>query len=316
MGLLLACLLAATNLLGQNPDEQPILLFIDSNTIIGQIDAGMVYTGPGAAAYNLVGNTLYEGDIADRDKIVFLFGATELFPKRDAYVYFTNGQDVAYTWRKGILTLGKTGSQPDIERMLYAKPMGKDTYRIFAWENDAWLGTVVAPRAMRPAELLTTLHLFVLHYNLDHRVNDLLAASEQMFDSVPTGTLRPFLGSDPYREWIWDGKRLKPAWGIRVEDEWLFDGRYLKPAFGPTRDEWLWDGKVLKPAWDADPALQWAWESDFLRPFWNSTPDREFRKIDDRIKPAWSADPRFAWIMEGDIPLPIIALVVLGIADR
>lgn len=314
----------------------PILCFVDSNSIIGRLQSGQLYIGPGEAAYFLLGNTLYEGPKPDRDKILFLMGTTELFPKRPELVFFANGEDVAYSWRRGQLTLGRPGDFQDLEIMLEVRDLsteedGKDKrrYGVYDWADGAWLGTVASPYPIRPAELIACLHLYVLHYDLDRRVNDRLAAitgdasytgDSALVDSMAVdsmGSGRIFL---PYggqaSEWIWDGETLKPAWGVRFEDEWTFDGRYLSPKAGGTRQEWQWDGTILKPAWSAEPSLQWQFRNGTLRPFWNSSADREWRYIDGRIRPTYNPDPRRTWEVEGDIPLPVIALVVLGIADR
>lgn len=316
----------------------PVLCFVDSSSIIGRLDEGQVFIGPGEAAYFLLGNTLYEGPKPDRDRILFLMGTTELFPRRPELVFFADGQDVAYSWRKGRLTLGRPSDYDDLEIMLEVRdlsaknvksPSDRRRYGVYDWADGTWLGTIASPYPIRPAEMIACLHLYVLHYDLDRRVNDRLAAMTAGYPGMPMsadstasdssnsmGSGRIYLpyGGQAY-EWIWNGETLKPAWGIRWEDEWTYDGRYLTPA-GSTRDQWQWDGNLLKPAWSANPSVQWQFQNGTLRPFWNSTPDREWRYIDGRVRPTYNPDPRQTWEVEGDIPLPVIALVVLGIADR
>jgi hypothetical protein len=319
---LLAGALLASAALGA---QEPLLLFVDSSTIIARVEAGRVYTGPEEVAFTLVGNTLYDGAEAGRDRMVFLIGAAELFSRRTQEVYFSDGQQVAYTWRRGRLMLGEPGEYPELETLLSVRELeggpsaeGRHRYGVYDWADDAWLGTVASAREPRPAELLTALHLYVLHYDLDRRVNDRIAAVTGLpsDDSSAAGGRMRLQHGGAYHEWIWDGQTLEPAWGLRPEDEWTFDGRYLTPAMGGTRAQWQWDGTLLKPAWSADAELQWTWQNGTLRPFWGSIPEREWRYLDDRVRPAWNPDPRRTWEVEGNVPLPVIALVVLGLADR
>jgi hypothetical protein len=348
--LLLSNALGTTPLRAQNPQTSaservtkipPILCFVDSNSIIGRISEGQVFIGPGEAAYFVLGNTLYEGPKPDRDRILFLMGTTELFPKRPELVFFANGEDVAYSWRKGRLSLGRPSEYEELEIMLEVrdlsdkdvkKPGDRRRYGIYDWADGAWLGTVASPYPIRPAELIACLHLYVLHYDLDRRVNDRLMAMTDMgasgespmgdslaMDSMGVdslGTDQPMGGriylpyGGPDFEWIWDGEYLKPAIGLRAEDEWRYDGRYITPVFGNTREQWQWDETILKPAWSANPEMQWTWQNGTLRP------NQEWRYVDGRVRLTYNPDPRRTWEVEGDVPLPLIAMVVLGFANR
>jgi len=299
------------------------LLFVDSTTIIGQFQDGTLYTGPEEVAFNLVGNTLYEGNSTAREAMVYLVGILDPFGKKDQYVYFSDGTEIAFTMGRGLLYFGEL-SDPDLETLLRVVPLEQGFWEIRSGINDQSLGVLAVEGELRAAEWFTCLHQYVLHYNLDRQVNARIAAlypgigTGTGADSMPVGgRMRLYLDGNPYYEWEFDGKILKPVWGIRSDDEWSYDGQYIRPVFGlVSRQEWVWDGRMLKPYWSPEPANQWIWDNGILRRFWNNNPDEEWRLQDGLVGPHWSQDPTRTWVVEGNFPLPLVALIVLGIADR
>ena len=302
------------------------LLFIDSVTIIGELRDGKIYGGPDQVVNSILGNTFYDGESTDREDILYLIGVTEPFGKKDQFVYFEDGRQIAFTMARGVLYLGEV-FDPELEKLLIVLPPEENFYQIRSGLDNAYLGTIASNDPLRPAELFACLHQYVLHYNLDRQINDRIAAlyPDTQFpmdgDSLNTrplsGRMRPYMDSNPYYEWEWDGKTLKPVWGIRSEDEWSFDGQYIRPLYGlVSRQEWVWDGSMLKPYWAPEPGNQWLWDQNILRRFWNGNPDEEWKINDGMVSPHWNPDPSRTWIVEGNFPLPLIALIVLGVADR
>jgi hypothetical protein len=57
---------------------------------------------------------------------------------------------------------------------------------------------------------------------------------------------------------------------------------------------WVWDGRELKPKMGAMPSNTWVWDG------------RE-------LKPKMGAMPSNTWVMSGSIPVPVWALVILGL---
>jgi len=310
-------------LLPSSAQTASALLFVDSTTIIGQFQDGTLYTGPEEVAFNLVGNTLYEGNSTAREAMVYLVGILDPFGKKDQYVYFSDGTEIAFTMGRGVLYFGEL-SDPDLETLLRVVPLEQGFWEIRSGINDQSLGVLAVEGELRAAEWFTCLHQYVLHYNLDRQVNARIAAlypgigTGTGADSMPVGgRMRLYLDGNPYYEWEFDGKILKPVWGIRSDDEWSYDGQYIRPVFGlVSRQEWVWDGRMLKPYWSPEPANQWIWDNGILRRFWNNNPDEEWRLQDGLVGPHWSQDPTRTWVVEGNFPLPLVALIVLGIADR
>ncbi len=297
------------------------LLFVDSVTIIGELREGKVFDGPDQVANNLLGNTLFDGSSTDREAMLYLIGITDPFGKKDQFVYFEDGEQVAFTMSKGSLFLGEI-SDPELEKLLSVVPAADGYYELRSGLDNQYLGTIASSGLLRPAELFACLHRYVIHYDLDRQINAQIAALYPEIattsDSLPAGgRMRPYFDSNPYFEWEWDGRILKPVWGIRSEDEWTFDGKFVRPQFGlVSRQEWVWDGSVFKPYWSPEPGNQWIWDRGILRRFWNGNPDEEWRLEEGMVRPHWNPDPARTWIVEGNFPLPLIALIILGVADR
>ena len=317
---LLGLFLAILNL-GLSAQDGDILLFVDSNTVIGKLSKGKLYSSPNNISHTLVGNRLYEGDYSPGKEPILLIGVTNMFGRKNEKVFFEDAQDVAYTVRKGVLYLGDRSSYGDLEQLIRVIPEESGYFTLRSGIDDSNLGTIATNRKARPGELITILHRYVLHYNLDRQVNERIEQQILENESVPTGSgglIRAAWDENPYFQWEWDGRNLKPAYGVRAEDEWTFDGKYIRPRYGTiSRAEWIWDGDVLKQYWSTDLRNQWIWDrAGVLRRYWDGSPDEEWKFDGDRMRPHFNPDPRQTWIVEGDIPLPIIAFVVLGYADR
>lgn len=308
---------------GQQPTA---LLFRDSVTVIGELRDGWLYGGPDLVVNNLLGNTVYQGESTAREDMVYLVAVQEPFGKKDQYIYFQDGQQEAFTISKGVLYLGNKFNE-DLEKLIvFSPPYDNTYYDLYSGLDNAYLGTIAATEQLRPAELFLCLHQYVLHYDLDRLVNARIqtlypgttSPGDSLTAQVNQGRMRPYMDTNPYYEWEWDGKTLKPVWGIRSEDEWSFDGQYIRPLFGlVSRQEWIWDGTTLKPYWNPDPGMQWIWDRGILRRFWNGLPEEEWKITEDgMVSPHWSYDPTRSWVIEGQFPLPLVALIILGVADR
>jgi hypothetical protein len=179
----------------------------------------------------------------------------------------------------------------------------------------------IAGKRLTNAELIAALHQFVLHYDLDKKTNERLETYYDETAPVASNSegsiIRLRWTNNPYMEWVWDGKILKPRWGMRQEDEWEFDGKYLKPVWGyAAQSEWSWDGSILKKFWSNDTKDQWIWDGQMLRPYWESDSKKEWSFDGEIFKPYWHSDPQREWEVIGEIPIPVIAIVVFGVADR
>ena len=297
--------------------QQDIYVFIDSTTIIGKITDNRVYTGPNAIAYTISGNILYAGDSTTRSAMLFGVNAKNILSKKSGLVFQADMQTVQYFTMHSSFYLGDHPIDRDNERLLSFEVINDSLCLVRSGQHgDSLIGTVEG-RFTNQVQIVAAAHLYIRHYHLDELVRKRMLQLEGEIVADGTGIIRPMYDRGPYYEWTWDGKTLKPYWGYRPEDEWNFDGKYLKPAWtADPQSEWVWDGTILKPFWDAGVEHQWIWRDGMLKPFWDSDPDRQWVMEDNVIRPMWRFNTMQEWVVEGQVPLPVVALVVLGYADR
>lgn len=297
----------------QNKD---IYLFIDSTTIIGKITENQIFTSPTNIDYTLQGNSIYQGDTISRQQLLFLVNAKDILSKKAGLVYQNDSKTIQYITRNSIFYLGDHPLDEENEDLLSIVIKNDSLYHVFSGIDGNQIGTIEG-RFANQVQIVAAAHMYIKHYQLDDQVNVKMSSLTLNNNSGGLAYMRPANEYLPYYEWVWDGKVLKPAWGYRPDDEWSFDGKYIKPLWSADpQTEWIWDGGTLKPFWDAGVEQQWIWKDNMLKPFWDSNPDLQWIFEEPYLRPMWSFDPTKQWVIEGDFPLPLMALIALGKADR
>lgn len=131
-------------------------------------------------------------------------------------------------------------------------------------------------------------------------------------DTTPTtGTIKRKWGNagDDYS---WNGHILRRTWGSN-QDEWTFDGKQLRRTWETGRDEFDWDGETLQRRWNPGNDI-FTWDGETLKREWN-TGDDEFTIEATFAKSIWN-NKEDEWVITGHVPIPVIAIVILGIAKR
>jgi hypothetical protein len=293
-----------------------IYLFIDSTAIIGKISENKLYTSETNIAYTLQGNSIYLGDSISKAGLLFLVNAKDILSKKAGLVYQNDAKTIQYITRNATFYLGDHPIDEQRENLLWLEPENDSLILVKNGQSGKVIG-MIDGKGLTQVQIVAAAHMYIKHYGLDDAVNAMMNSLIAIDMTEGDAYLRPANEYLPYFEWVWDGKILKPAWGYRPEDEWSFDGKYLKPVWSADpHDEWQWDGSMLKPVWESGVENQYVWDDGQLKPFWDSNPDLMWVIDDYMVRPMWSFDPTKQWSMEGNIPLPIIAIIVLGFADR
>ena len=69
------------------------------------------------------------------------------------------------------------------------------------------------------------------------------------------------------KNWVCDGRELKPKTGANSSNTWLFDGKEIKPKTGASNSNtWVWDGKELKPKTSSSPSNTWIIDGEKVKP--------------------------------------------------
>jgi len=290
-------------------------LKLTDGSILLSVRDHLILDGQGRPMFNMRGNIIFFGNGQANEDMAYLVRGRNLFARETGIVYDPSMEQALFSMRKGRFYLG---GDLDPNRLLFrVKGNGEYIFGIFDGLTDSLLAEVEG-RGWTNVNLVAALILLNNYYRQDsvviaERPDISLYADE----GEVIGMIRPAWRDDFLQEWTWNGHVLKPFWGNRPEDEWTFDGKYLRPYWGFDRmEEWAWDGEFLKPAWNNDPKFIYQWDGELLRPFWEYRQSEEWVIEDGNARPKWSTDPNREWIIEGEVPLPVIALVILGFADR
>lgn len=299
-----------------NAQGNEILLFIDSNTVIGRISNNDVFISENEIGYTIQGNIIFNGTSMLANDILFIINAKDVLGKKAGIIYQNDSKTVQYITQYGSFFFGDYPIDKQTETLLYLVQQDESTLVVYDGLNNSNLGHISGTGFNSP-RLAIAAHLYIVHYGLDLAAGRLIDSLNSIENQFMGGLIRPVYSDNAYFDWIWDGKTLKPVSGNRPEDEWKFDGRYLKPVWNlDPRSEWIWENNILKPFWDNNVELQWIWEENTLRPFWAPNPDRIWVLEEEIIRPMWNYDQNIQWKIEGEVPLAIVAMVVLGFADR
>jgi len=295
--------------------QQDVYFFIDSVTIIGKISNNQVYTGPENIAYSLAGNMIYVGDTCTVETMLFAVDAKDILSKKTGVIFQSDLRTVQYITMHSSFYLGDHPVDREKDLLLRMEPMNDSIISVFSGITGDRIGIIEGKFTSQP-QIAVAAHVYVKHFHLDDSVR------LRQEDAVGAGVqgiswIHPYFDRGMYYEWSWDGTTLKPAWGYRPEDEWTFDGKYLRPVFSADpQSEWVWDGTMLKPFWDSGVEQQWVWQNGILKPNWDNNPDLQWTMEENLIRPMWRFNELEQWVVEGQVPLPVLTLVILGIADR
>ncbi len=269
----------------------------------------------GQILFTTKANLIFSGASKQSEDILYLVRSDDILSRETGNVYSPDMREVFYTMKKGRFYLGEEFNR---ERLLFTIK-GNSHYILGVFDGQAdTLLAKISGNEWSNTGLVAGLIALNLYFGMDEKV---VAAKPNIRDYADEGniigSIRPAWYDDYQSEWSWDGHVLKPAWGNRPEDEWTFDGKSLRPYWDYNiNQEWKWDGQFFKPAWNQNTDMIFEWDGQLLHPYWEFRMEDEWIIEDGRARAKWSADSNHEWIIEGDMPIPVIALVILGFADR
>jgi hypothetical protein len=129
------------------------------------------------------------------------------------------------------------------------------------------------------------------------------------------GHIKPQNGSNAYNNYSWNGKSLR-ALGAGCGTTWAFDGEKLRKNCGAdSSNTYVWKNRRFRPMSGSTAGNTWIWNGTELKPQSGATAARTWG-FDGRI---WSlkqgSTAPNSWVVSGFIPIPVCALVVLGLIE-
>ncbi len=277
-----------------------------------QLEQGQV-ADSGKIRFTIKGNVIFNGNSSDRDSIAYMLKTRGIFSRKISYLYYPDADRVKYSISRGVVYYGR--GLNSYNQLLKIVKEGEKNYRFYAGEE--WQEVALALGDFSEAELMAVAVSLLKLPDVSEIAGPLITEEQLIPSEGILGVIKPAWRNDINSEWTWDGRMLRPRWGARPEDEWIFNGKNIVPYWGIEGEgEWSWDGQVLKPARGEFPDHTYIFDGYTLKPRWDDNPDRVWIIDGDRARPKWINDPAMEYIIEGKVPIPLIALVVLGYADR
>jgi hypothetical protein len=259
------------------------------------------------------GNIFFTGESDSRNNIFLLTSSMDLNSEKLELLYEKDNRSATYSFSNNKFYLGKNESEEFQARneLIHVQRI-KKWMAFYSSLNDSLLAFYAADSLPSSAAIMVA---YTLNKKLDLESKISLKQNRLPFDDAPYSTLKPILGNQTVNEWMWDGKILRPRWNVDQRLVWTFDGQTAKPLYGANiYDQYSWDGENFKSVWRTDNATEWTYDGRQFKPVWGNDWANQYIIEDGVVKPWSGVHPEREWKMEGNIPVPVLILVISGIA--
>lgn len=286
------------------------LFFINNNEIYSPDAKTLLYFQKG--------NIFFNGTSDDRQNIFLLTTSMDAGNKKTQTIYEKDSREASYSFSDNKFYLGKAESDEEKEKLelIHVERM-KKWLAFYASYNDTLLAYYNAD-SLPASSAIMVAYTLIQKFHLEKKlaVQQLSQArAGQVLQGNSYATIKPFWGNQTANEWIWDGQIFRPRWNIDPRLAWTFDGQTVKPYYGNNiYAQYSWDGETLKAIWRTNRAEEWSWDGRQIKPVWDSDWANQYTIENGIIKPWSGVHTEREWQMDGEIPMPLIILVISGIA--
>ena len=259
------------------------------------------------------GNIFFNGETDTRNNIFLLASSMDFNSDKLELLYEKDNRSATYSFSNNKFYLGKNESEEfQKKNELIHVQHAKKWLAFYSSFNDSLLAFYIADSLPSSAAIMVA---YTLAKKLDLESKISLKQNRLPFDDAPFATIKPILGNQTANEWMWDGKILRPRWNVDQRLVWTFDGQTAKPMYGTNiYDQYSWDGENFKPIWRTNNAEEWSWDGRQFKPVWGNDWANQYIIENGVVKPGSGVHPEKEWKMEGDIPVPMLILIMSGIA--
>ena len=264
--------------------------------------------------YSQKGNIFFNGETDSRDNIFLMTSSMDFGSDKLESVYEKFSRNPSYSFSDNKFYLGKDESEEFRQKNELVHVMRAKRWLAFYSSYNDSLVAFYAVDSLPSSAAIMVAYTLVKKLDLENKVS--LKQNRLPFeDAPPVATIKPILGNQTVNEWIWDGKTVRPRWNVDERLVWTFDGQTIKPLYGSNiYDQYGWDGENFKPVWRTDNAAEWSWDGRLFKPLWSTDWANQYIIEDGVVKPWSNVHPEHEWQMQGDIPVPILILIISGIA--
>ena len=113
------------------------------------------------------------------------------------------------------------------------------------------------------------------------------------------------------------GKTVKSRTGGTCKTTWGFDGKEVKKRCGAvSSNTYLWNGRIFRPVTGATGRTTWVWNGTELKKKVGSTSDNTWCFDGHYWTLKQGATGKTSWAVSGFIPIPVCALIILGLNNQ
>lgn len=264
------------------------------------------------------GNIFFNGTSDERQNIFLLTTSMDFTNKKTQFIYEQDEREPIYSFADSKFYLGKAeaGEEKEKAELLHIE-RSKKWLAFYASYNDTLLAYYAAD-SLPSSTAIMVAYTLIQKFHLEKKlaVQQLAQVrAQQNLQQNSYAIIKPFWGNQSANEWIWDGQTFHPRWNVDPRLAWTFDGQTVKPYAGNNiYAQYSWDGETMKPIWRTNRAEEWSWDGRQIKPVWDSDWVNQYTIEDGTIKPWSNSHPEKEWQMSGDLPMPLIILVISGMA--
>jgi hypothetical protein len=289
-------------------------VFLSDTTKLFYASNNEVYSPNGKQLlYFQKGNIFFNGATDDKQNIFLLI--TSMNPASDKLelVYEKDSRDAAYSFSKNKFYAGKVESDDlrDKTELIHLEHI-KKWLSFYSSVNDSLLAYFNADSLPNSLAIIVA-YTLVKKYELE---KTLVVQQKQLpFQTNDFSTIKPIWGNATANEWVWDGNILRPRWNVDPRLVWTFDGKTVKPQYGNNiYQQYEWDGENFKPIWRSNRNEEWTFDGRLIKPVYDTDWANQYVIEDGVVKPWSNVHTEKEWRMDGSIPVPLLILILSGIA--
>lgn len=298
----------------QTPAQSGMVILSDNSPLYYVRNNNIYSPDTSQLLFFFKGNIFFKGSADDRQNIYLLSSSLNPGETTLQTFYLNSNRDEVYSFQDMQFYAGKneTDDFKVRNRLLYLERKGK-WMAFYASYNDSLLAYYPAD-SLAPAIAIITAHVLIKRFELEKKTGNALATQLQAADQQ-FSVIKPVWGNVIDNEWIWDGELLRLRWSNDPRFFWTYDGRYLKPYYGTNPNlQYEWDGEIFKPVWRTSRAEEWTFDGRLIKPVYSTDWATQFVLDAGLLKPWSNVHSEREWSIEGEIPIPVMILVISGIA--
>lgn len=259
------------------------------------------------------GNIFFKGNDDEKQNIFLLTTSMNSNSDKTELLYEKDKNMPVYSFAANKFYNGNVQSDDLKEKteLIHVEKI-KKWLSFYASHNDSLLAYYNADSLPSSTAILVA-YTLIKKYDLDKQ--NISKREMPPFQTAEYASLKPVWGNTTANEWLWDGKVLRPRWNVDPRLVWTFDGSTLQPQNSSNiYQQYEWDGENFKPIWRTNKAEEWTYDGRLIKPIYDTDWANQYVMENGVIKPWSNVHSEKEWNIDGDIPIPVVILVLSGIA--